>query len=330
MPRRFIRRGYGISSFRRRRRFVRRGRARIPNMRRPLRAAATAAASNTTAVRMCKDLGVLWPSCTLVKLKQHFVSYVGSANGTNALPLAYGQGSIVCYPFAPLAALSSVAGWSSLFNDSGDSAGTVTTSALQPVGWGKLIGSADPTIYGRACCLRMQYDLRLVVAPNQPANTGGLPAQLTAAITAYTRPFDATEGILTAPTTQDQADLNVSQPHVRRRYARHGCRITSIPAATAGGVPTELIPPEIRMRGSVWPHHVLEIPWSTYIGNDASFGTSGANPSDLAKLEWAYHKHRPSFNIANDGTKMYGNDLQYMEGFLVFTMLFKDPHGGLT
>lgn len=330
MPRRFVRRGYGISSFRRRRRFVRRGRARIPNMRRPLRAAATAAASNTTAVRMCKDLGVLWPSCTLVKLKQHFVCYVGSANGTNALPLQHAQGTIRCFPTAPLGALSSLAGWSSLFNDSGDSAGTVTTAALQPVGWLKLIGAADPAIYQRACCLRMQYDLRLVIAPNQPANFGGLPAQLTAAITAYTRPYDASEGLLVAPSTQDQADLNISQPHVRRRYARNISKMISIPAATAGGVPAHIPAPEIRMRGSVWPHHVLEIPWSTYIGSDSSFAAYNAQPSDLANLEWGYHKHRPSFNIANDGTKMYGNDLPYMEGFLVFTMLFKDPHGGLT
>lgn len=299
-------------------------------MRRPLRAAATAAASSSTSVRMCKDLGALWPGCAIVKLKLHFVAYVGGTSTSSpatatAVAANWGQGRIVCNPWTPLRILA-VPNWVPTGGDSGNNAGnTNTLISRNAVGYSKLIGTADPSIYKRVCTLRMQYDLKLVLVTSQAG--ASQPSAVLDHITAYTRPFDNTESLLAAPSSQDGVDLNITQPHVRRRHVANLARICNMNGYTAASA--DLPQPVIRMRGSVWPHRTCEIPWASYIGNDTSFAIAGADPSDLASLEWGFYSHSPGLNAVDQGATRGAVYLPYMQGTLVFTCLFKDPNAGL-
>lgn len=322
MPRRYVkRRRYGFP----RHRSYRRRAGRIPNMRRPLRAAATAAASTNTSVRMCKDLGALWPGCAIVKLKLNFVSFVGgvAANATQSNNVV--QGRIIAYPWRPLSLLSANGGWTPSFNDSGDAAAGVSLITRPAVGFQKLVGTADPSIYLRCATLRMTYRLKLKFMDSNAASNQ--PGHAVTCIRGYTRPFDNTEALLANPNSETQMDLNLAQPHVRQRYATKTGRITNVNAFTAA--PADLPMPEMKMSGSVWPHRTMEIPWGTYVGNDSSFGNSTTNPSDLASLEWAARVHQPS-STTNADTTRAAQYFVWMEGALVFTCLFKDPIGGLT
>lgn len=309
------------------RRYGGRKRSKIPSVRRAGAQAARAAASNQTSVRMCKDIGALWPGCSIVKLKLHFVSFVGGVTaGVGVINNAV-QGSIVAHPYRPLAALSVNTGWAPTCNDSGNpSGGTNTLITRSAVGFTKLVGTADPSIYLRVATLRMQYRLKLRFFNNNSAV--GAPCHMVNALRGYTRPFDNTEALLGNPTSENQMDLNLSQPHVRQRYARKLGASVNMNAFTAG--PSYQPMPEMVMTGSVWPHRTMEIPWATYLGNDTSFGTSSANPTDLASLEWCVRAHQPSTTVASDATPRYPQYFVYMEGSLVFTCLFKDPIGGLT
>lgn len=275
---------------------------------------------------MCKDLGALWPGCTIVKLKLHFMQFVGGigAGAPHASTVvSSGQYRIDCHPFRPCALLSNSTGWSANTGQFNDSSGITTRSA---VGFAKLIGTANPSIYRRVCTLRMQYNLKISLIDANGAS--GQPAHAMTQVTGYTRPFDNTESLLAAPATQDQLDLNVSQPNVRRRFFKGTPRMTNVNAYTSA--PADLPMPECRLRGSVWPHRTIEIPWGTYVGNDSSFADSTHNPQDLASLEIGWYSSQPTLNHDDDTQPRYAQFWPYLHGDLIFTCLFKDPLEGLT
>lgn len=304
-----------------------RKRHRVPSVRRAPRQAAKAASDPRTSVRMCKDLGALWPGCAIVKLKMFFVTFVGGVSAGLSSSNNVVQGTIVAHPYRPLATLSANTGWAPTTNDSGNPAGgTNTLITRSAVGFTKLVGTADPSIYLRVATLRMQYKLKLKFMDSRAS--GNQPAHSVTSIRGYTRPFDNTEALLANPATENQMDLNLAQPHVRQRYATKTGRISNVSGFTTA--PADLPMPEMSMSGSVWPHRTMEIPWSTYVGNDSSFADSTHNPADLANLEWCARVHQPSTKTADDTGAVYPTYYVYMEGSLVFTCIFKDPIGGLT
>lgn len=279
--------------------------------------AASSAAKSSSAVRMCKDLGALWPGCVVTKMK---IACMQNMNTNAAGTITYAnndQYTLMGSIFQPFTKFghNNVAQLGADF-DSGS--GGTSIAANLPVGFAKMAA-----LYLRYCVLRLQYRVKLhfIPAPQTPQayNT-------TTCIRAYTRPFDSTESQLQAPATEANMDQNLCQPNVKQRFPRNTGKIGS--AVSLGTYPTPADAyPTCMIKGSLWPHRTLDEAWSTYISSDLNFGTTaagGALPSDYSMLEIAWRNHLPELHTAaNDG--MQNIFIVWAETQLVFTVLFKDP-----
>lgn len=331
---------YGRSKFGSRRRMYGRRRSRVPS-RVPkasaLRAAHAIAASNRTSVRMCKDLGVLWPNCVVVKLKDHFFAYCGTNGAATAyapVPTSKYQGCITGYPYAPYVNFGDTFGNPRTMNT--DSQGSLLGNR-QPLGWGRLIGDASSAagatgaLYGKCCCLRVDYNLKYYLMSNIETAKGTTPWNARTGIAAYTRDYDFTETNMGDISSMVTFSQNIIQPNVRvHRKITHGhAKQANFNATAAAASLSDLDCTTVHIKGTLWPHRALEQSWATYVSSDTSFGLYNANPTDYARVEIGIKAHQLS--LAQDSDTLNGHLFKpYVQAFVTYTCLFKDPRPGIT
>lgn len=337
MLRRFSRPGFRRRAFVKRRKFGYRGKFKRRNYKKRLvGGAARAARSSYTNTPMCRDLGSIWPSCLITKIRFHAVvpadyrtqltdggmtsttgegtSYSAfinmwpnySATPTGVLkPATYGGTASTEYK------LASYTGWSV---DTTDSMGVDKLLAE-----GKSGSATGP--YSRMCVLaaNYRYTLSFLHKQSQAATT---PLSFVPPSEHFLHPMCSKDQIITPITTQSHADSFWNQPDVQRRYKAGSVGVAL--GTTSGATQTHTIPGvSVQWRGKIWPHKLLDKTFTDYVSDDSSFGTYVAYPTNFVG-------HQLGGLLMNNGqasASFVPPGIGVLHINIVFTCLFKDIAG---
>jgi len=335
MLRRFSRPGFRRRAFVKRRKFGYRSKfkRRGNYKKRLVGGAARAARSSYTNTPMCRDLGSIWPSCLITKIRFHAVvpldfrtqsssltstanegrSYSAfvnmwpnySATPTGVLkPATYGGTASTEYK------LGSYTGWSV---DTTDSMGVDKLLAE-----GKSGSATGP--YSRMCVLAANYRYT-AVAHHLQSQTLALPYSFMPASQHMLHAMCSKDQIITAITTQSSADSFWNQPDVKRQF-KSSSRGVAI-GTTAGATQTHTLPGcTVQWKGKIWPHKLLDKTFTDYVSDDSSFGTYVAYPTNFVG-----HQLGGFFPYMGDSTNWAPPNVGSLHINLVFTCLFKDIAG---
>lgn len=285
--------------------------------------AARAAKRTFKGTPMCKDLGTLVPKCCVVKLRYHFSGYPKTddsatlTNGTsNSYEKYYAAPGIFLYPYRPHAAY-----------DAGSDAKGLTVAATAAVGWTKMIGSTGAaSMFGRCCVLSVDYVVTLRFSSNIQVSDGKETTYTTQSKSTagyhYLRLRDQSESVSASPTTVTLNDSMFCQPEMRKQVkgGLYSQLVFYNGDEAAGGTHGHETWPgsTVIWRGKAWPHKIMDVPFSQYVGDDSSFGTSAAYPTNYGILDLAGWFPSPGgANIAPTIGKL--------EAYYVYTCLFKEP-----
>jgi hypothetical protein len=301
---------YGQSRFKRRR-FTRkagkryRGRAYKPSVAKRLVRGSLRAAKNVyQKADVCKDLGVMFPECMLVK----FTYILGTKIFSVAGATPYYDAIITLFPYRPCASIGA-APWNSVIG--GD---TLTNDA---VGWSRLVGASSPSLYKRCCVASVKY--QVLIHPKAMLTSGGNPLTAFYTIQDWRHSqhfYSANSARETAPTTCDAFSLSQAQPDVKTQSKLSpGTAICS----NANPAANLVFPPAsaCTWKGTFWPHKELGIPYTDYVGADGSFGQATTNPANLCTMQ--------VFGVRGDPAILTGSDrVDEVRVKLVFNCILKD------
>lgn len=321
--RRFSRKaGYG----RRRSKY---GRRRMSVKRRIVGASARAAKSTYTGTPMCRDLGTLWPSCMITKLRYH--AMMQPFNGSATLGLQSGvrgyyyNNVLNMYPTpgAVTNAATFANGATSNWVDA-SAAGTSVLSTTGAAGIARLLGSpgaSSTTMYQRCCVLSARVVLTIELQPNQISTTNGIFG--TGKSYHFLHPLSLTDSTYAAPSSPAATDSFWNQPDVRKKLAGPVTGINmanSSTSNTAYGVakPGTLV----RWKHVIWPHKVYDMPFEEYVGDNGSFGTNASYPTRMGALQFG--------GFCPSNTNIDGCQIGLIHTEIIFTCLFKDLVGNLS
>lgn len=288
--------------------------------------AGRAAARRFRGTPMCKDLGALTPKCLATKVRQHATLPAGGTLGS-ALAMAVGgittdryyNNILWCYPYQPFVNYSTVAGYSACSGSA--------------IGWAKLIGTTGATaLFKRCCVLNVNMVLTLSFSTEIAENDGkSSPQSITNQPTTlgyhYFHPRSNDESALPNPTSTALNDQTFCQPDVLKKVAGRDMSQVLVYQGDAAATTTSRcnIYPGSRVvwRKTVWPHKVLDIPFSQYVGDENSFGTSSALPTNYACVDVA------GFFSSLNGA-MSPPENARIECYLTWTLLLKEPWSNVT
>lgn len=256
MLRRFSRPGFRRRGFVKRRKFSGRGRYKRSNYKKKLvGGAARAARSSYTNTPMCRDLGSIWPSCLITKLRFRAivpldyrtatVSMTENANDSTSYSAFftfwpnYGTGGTP-NPCGPLVAVP----YGATSSTAAPSATGFTAATAEAMGIDKLLsegksGSATGP-YSRCCVLSAKFK-HTVTAAHASITVGDAKVPFTCPGEHYLHPMCSKDQIITAITSQATSDGFWNQPDVRRKYSTgraHGYALNN-----SGGAETVAVAP---------------------------------------------------------------------------------------
>lgn len=321
-----------------RRKFSGRGRYKRSNYKKRLvGGAARAARSSYTNTPMCRDLGSIWPSCLITKLRFHAVVPADYRTGSSAMTGTANQGTSYSSffnfwpnystggtpnPAGPLVAAT--------YGGTAATACPTVTGFTPPtaeaMGVDKLlaegkVGSVTGP-YSRCCVLAANY--KYTITAYHALSQGSLvPMPITLPSQQFLHPMCSKDQIITVPTTQSTADSMWNQPDVQRKYVTRSTQ--GVMAVQNAG--TTLVMPNLPAttciwRGKIWPHKLLDKTFTDYVSDDSSFGTYNSMPTNFVG-----HQLAGFFSANGDTTNYVSPDDAVLHINVVFTCLFKDIAG---
>lgn len=283
---------------------------------------------------MCRDLGSIWPSCLITKIRFHALvpadyrtqDLHGLMTGTSGSGFSYSSfvnfwpnyattptGPLTVQTFGGAATteykLASYTAWSNV--------------TAQGMGVDKLLaegksGSATGP-YSRMCVLSANYRYTLSFM-HKRHDTATSPVAFVPPSQHCLHPMCNKDQIITAVTNQSTMDAMWNQPDVQRRYrgAAQGVQI----GTTSGATQTFSIPgATLQWKGKVWPHKLLDKTFTDYVSDDGSFGTYIAMPTNFVGHQLA------GFFPNYDENNFLPPNAGMLHLNIVFTCLFKDIAG---
>lgn len=291
-----------------RRRFSRRRRDPTSAAKGLVRTARNAAATRKIKNSMCRSLGTAYPGCLVTKFRLHGLWPLGTAgvslsNGTTATDKYYGTITVPLTPHKFSSAFANVAG--------------LTANTATPPGMSRLFGASGTGLYESGCCIRvsliMKYYLWKVDGTSYVLPVG-------TPWNHFHHLRDNSQDALPDCKTQALCDTAYCQPDVARKVKG---RISSMWASTgASGAGADMGQQAFVWKRVISPNVVLDQPFSTFLGQDASFSSSSADPANFAILD-----------LAGFSTSLAGALLPEAAGMIeidaVFTMVLKDPYSNI-
>jgi len=336
MLRRFSRPGFRRRAFVKRRKFGYRSKfkRRGNYKKRLVGGAARAARSSYTNTPMCRDLGSIWPSCLITKLRFHAVvpadfrtqDIEGGLTATGSAGTSYSSfinmwPNYSATPTGPLTQASYGGTNTTEYKLASYTAWTNVTA--QAMGIDKLLAegkSGDATgPYSRCCVLSVQYRYTLSFF-HKRVEAGTTPVAVVTPSQHILHPMCNKDQIITAVTNQSHMDAMWNQPDVQRRYRQHPVGVQL--GTTSGATQTYGIPGvSVQWKGKVWPHKLLDKTFTDYVSEDSSFGTYVAAPTNFVG-------HQLGGFFSNfDTSKYLSPNVGHLHINMVFTCLFKDIAG---
>lgn len=314
--------------------------------------AARAARSTYTGTALCKDLGPLFPSCLITKLR--FSAIVGAhadtSTPTTGCDLAVGTvGNYYSNlfnlwpdydsttPIGPLTggAYGGAAAVSAWAQTSAKGFSPVSTECL---GMSRLFGVAGggaASVYQRMCVLSVKYEFtyRLWQAYSTPdASNDSVVAEVASGPSIHHfHPVSYKDSTITAATSMANSMSASNQPDVKTKLVgkQYGCMSTNHLAADVGRAAVRLDGHTCRWKGVAWPHKMLEIPFTEYVSNESAYGNATTLPQMKCGIQMTGFSPgyiRTGDTVAVSGSMDYGT----LSIRAVFTVLFKDFVGSLS
>lgn len=296
--------------------------------------AARAARSSYTNTPMCRDLGMIWPSCLITKLRQ--VAYLPAdfRSGVQGLITSTtDEGSsyssfITYWPADVGAAIGPFRACpysgSTAATAYADKQGFTALAATDALGIDKLLvaaGSSPAAPYSRCCVLSAKYSITFSFF-HGTSQTTYIPMPIMPPSRHMLHPMCNKDVVITPVTTNATADAMWNQPDVSRRYlaAATGHAISGSSGTTA--TDTAIGGRSVRWKGTIWPHKLLDKTFTDYVADDNSFGTSAALPAN-----YVGHQFGGFFSNLGETDNYFAPDRGVMLVNVVYTCLFKDIAG---
>lgn len=337
MLRRYSRPGFRRRAFVKRRKFGYRAKSKRTYKKRLIGGAARAARSTYTNTPICRDLGMLWPSCLITKLRYHAFLPADFRTGTGAVitnTADEGHSYSAFFTFwpadvgigiGPLRGCTYGGGTSATAYANKTGFSVLTNDAM---GIDKLLaaagaGAATGT-YSKCCVLSARYQFTISMFHGS-SDTDLLPIPMAPPSMHMLHPMCNKDPVITPLTTTVSVDSMWNQPDVKRRYV---AKATGSVQGNSGGSATVIsnIPGHVvKWKGTIWPHKLLDKTFTDYVSDDNSFGTSAAMPANYAGLQFAGFIPE----LGADAT-FFAFDRAVLHCNVVFTCLFKDVAGTLS
>lgn len=334
MLRRVSRPGFRRRSFVKRRKFGYRSKFKRSNYKKRLvGGAARAARSSYTNTPMCRDLGMIWPSCLITKLR--YVAYLPAdfRSGTQGLMTSTtdeGTSYSSFFTYWP-ADVGAAIGPLRACPYAGATAATAysdkqgfTALATDALGIDKLLvaaGSSPSAPYSRCCVLSARYSFTFSFFHGTQATTAA-PNPIVGPSRHMLHPMCNKDVVITPVTTCATADAMWLQPDVVRRY-RGNCIGSAMNFSTTAAA-ASVAPPghSVRWKGTIWPHKLLDKTFTDYVSDDNSFGTAAALPTN-----YVGHQFGGFLSNLGETDNYFPPDRGVLFANVVFTCLFKDIAG---
>lgn len=280
-----------------------------------VRTAGRAAVRSRMPNQMCRDLGNAFPSCMVLKVRQHVYASMGDVsavlpNGTTATDKYYSC-NFRCFP-------SNASVVSGNYGTFGGLAQLTTGSSIVgvPPGLARIFNTSGAAgVYQRACVLSCQYFIKCTLTRTTSASETSLPGGRWMHVL-HTRDSDGE----TAPDmkTIALADTTWCQPDVRRRFKDTTNSGVYVIGAAAGSMNTRYPAHRLVWKHKLWPHKELDQPFTNYISQDASFAAADNIPTNRASVELRGFGTNATHlaSVENQGT---------MDIEVIYTLLLKDP-----
>lgn len=270
---------------------------------------------------IARDLGHLYPDVLAVKLYQSASVSLPNINHYTGILLVGGYRPMQDMTFGS--------------PDSGYSVYDQTN----PVGFDRLCGSdSTNSIYRLYCAISVAYDIRVALYPD----ISKVPAASTD--TGFERQFppwlhhlqhmnwQSVSGIGPS-STQPLIDVRRAQPQTRKQWTNgwsNGVHLGDPASSVAAYVPIE--PRSVRWRGVAWAHRCLDVPFSSYLGDQSHWHVYNAGPSDSFLPVVKYDGAALGFNADGadlDNTAAATKHHVFITIDACYTYLFKQPHSHL-
>lgn len=269
---------------------------------------------------MCKSLGTAYPSCLVTNFRIHGLYPLSAGatfllqNGTAIAGDKFYNLSLPMLPGTVTSAFGSVTGASS-------------NTALPP-GMTRLFGATGTGLYELGCVLRAQVIIKINLWVNHASVAGGPVATgIGTKWQHYMHLRDNSQDALPNPDGQVLSDRDYVQPDVQRKVkgqVRSSLTISNGNANANTTVSYYSQPAHtIIWKRTVLPYLILDQPFQSYIGNDASWAAYNASPTNYSHMDIA------GFGNSYNGLQIPEN-AGSVEIDIVFKMALKDPYSNIS